>query len=56
MFCTQCHNDLSECTCTDLKERLEKLAKSPHLIIGKKQKTVYDKQAKRNDEEKTVQE
>ena len=25
MFCAQCQHDISDCTCTDIEERLEKL-------------------------------
>jgi len=32
MFCAKCHNDLSECTCPDLEERLAKLKNSPHFM------------------------
>lgn len=33
MFCIKCNNDLSKCTCSDLKERLESL--NEHLIYRK---------------------
>ncbi len=31
MFCVKCQTDLSECACEDLKERLEKIGKSPYI-------------------------
>jgi len=33
MWCMKCNNDLANCTCDDLQERLEKLADSPNLSI-----------------------
>jgi len=33
MFCSKCKNDLIDCTCNDLQERLSKLGKSPNLLL-----------------------
>ncbi len=33
MFCSQCKNDIVDCTCDDLEERLNSLSKSPYLAI-----------------------
>lgn len=33
MFCMNCQNDLVDCTCPDLKERLASLKNSPNLAI-----------------------
>lgn len=54
MWCCKCQNELSECTCPDLKERLENISKSPHLFIGKEYRKRLDKQAEKNANEKTV--
>lgn len=35
MFCTQCQNDLKDCTCDDLEDRLASLNNSPHFIYKK---------------------
>ena len=31
MWCCKCNNDLSECICPDIVERLESLRKCPHI-------------------------
>ena len=33
MFCAKCQNEISDCTCPDIKERLESLARHPNLAI-----------------------
>lgn len=33
MFCVKCQKELDKCTCPDIDERLEKLSKSPHIIM-----------------------
>ena len=35
MFCSQCSNDLADCSCTDLQERLQAAAQSPHFAYKK---------------------
>jgi len=35
MFCCKCQNDLSDCICEDLKERLASLNNSPYFIYRK---------------------
>lgn len=45
MYCCQCNNELSECVCPDLKERLDSLAQSPHVHIGKEYLERIQKQA-----------
>jgi len=35
VFCMKCKNDLSQCTCPDLDERLASLNNSPHFIYRK---------------------
>ena len=35
MWCMKCKNDLSECTCPDLQERLESISNSGHFIYRK---------------------
>ena len=35
MFCMQCRNDLSDCTCKDFNERLASLNNSPNFIYKK---------------------
>jgi len=32
MFCTKCQNDLADCTCPDIKERLASLNKSSNFL------------------------
>lgn len=34
MYCCKCNNDLADCTCPDLKERLESLKNCEYLHIG----------------------
>jgi hypothetical protein len=53
MFCTKCNKHLSECTCPDLKERLEKLKKVPQLLVPLPIMGEYEKQAERNLNEQT---
>jgi hypothetical protein len=31
MFCVKCHNDLENCTCPDIDERMKDLAGSPFI-------------------------
>ena len=31
MWCMKCNKELGDCTCEDLKERLETVAKSTHI-------------------------
>jgi hypothetical protein len=31
MFCTKCKNEIADCTCPDIKERLESLKDSPYV-------------------------
>jgi hypothetical protein len=33
MFCSKCHNDIVDCTCPDLEERLRDLQGSPRIFI-----------------------
>ncbi len=33
MFCGKCNNDLSECTCLDVDERMATLKNSPYLAF-----------------------
>ena len=33
MFCGKCQNDLSECTCPDIDERMASLKNSPYLAF-----------------------
>jgi len=35
MFCMKCQNDLTDCTCADLNERLASLSNSPNFIYRK---------------------
>lgn len=56
MFCMKCQNDLSECTCTDPHERLKRIQESSHVHITPESKKLLDAQAKRNKEEKTLEE
>ena len=35
MYCTKCQNDLSECVCPDLNERMASLNNSPNFIYKK---------------------
>lgn len=35
MFCSICKNDLVDCTCNDLEERLSKLDKVPNFVYRK---------------------
>lgn len=32
MFCAKCQNDLADCTCPDIEERLAEIADSPYII------------------------
>ncbi len=32
MFCMKCHNDLTDCTCPDLQERLSRASEGGHFI------------------------
>jgi hypothetical protein len=56
MWCCQCDKELSQCTCPDLKERLERISKSPYINIGKDYAKALEKQAEKNASEKTVSE
>lgn len=33
MWCSKCNNDLKDCTCDDIKERLASLKDSKHLLM-----------------------
>jgi len=33
MFCCKCGNDLRDCTCEDIKERLASLKSSSHILM-----------------------
>ena len=33
MYCCKCQNDLADCTCDDIKERLARLKSSNHLYM-----------------------
>lgn len=35
MFCMKCSNDLSQCTCDDIEERLQNAAGSGHFAYKK---------------------
>lgn len=35
MWCAKCNKDLSNCTCPDLEERLNKLGNCPNFIYRK---------------------
>jgi len=52
MFCCKCHRDLAECICEDLQERLEAISNCPHVFIAPEQMQKYEKQAKKNKDEK----
>lgn len=54
MFCCKCNNDLADCTCPDLQERLEKLKECKNLFIGGDYMKRIEKQA--DNPEKKVQE
>lgn len=45
MFCCKCQNDLADCVCPDLAERLEKLKNIPQLHIGGDYTKRIEKQA-----------
>ncbi len=45
MYCCKCNNELSECVCPDLKERLAAISSSPHIHIGKEYLERIQKQA-----------
>jgi hypothetical protein len=48
MWCGKCQKHLSECTCEDLKERLEELKNCPHIYISPDVLKQYEEQAERN--------
>lgn len=52
----KCNHDLAECECPDLKERLEIIAKSPHVHIGDDYKARLAKRAEQNKNEQTREE
>lgn len=56
MWCAQCQNELSECTCKDLQERLDRLSKSPFVHIGGEYKQKLDERAKQNKEQESTTE
>lgn len=56
MWCMKCNKHLSECICEDLQERLDRIGKSGHVIISPENQAAYDAQAKRNKDERTIQE
>lgn len=33
MWCCKCNHDLTQCVCSDIDERLERLSMSPHLAL-----------------------
>jgi hypothetical protein len=56
MHCCKCNNEITECTCPDLKERLESLKSCEHLHIGADYLARIEKQAENNSNKKTVEE
>jgi len=54
MWCVQCQNHLSECTCPDLKERLDKISNHPNIFIAPEALEQYRQQANRNDWPETI--
>jgi hypothetical protein len=46
----KCKNDLTDCTCSDLQERLDSLKNAPHLIVVPEAMDDYEKRAKQNKE------
>lgn len=55
MFCIKCDKELSACTCADLGERVEKLAKCDFLVIAPDTLKRYREQAARNERAKSEQ-
>lgn len=55
MLCLQCQNELTECVCPDLKDRLEFLFTSPHLHFSEMTREKLMEQAEKN-VQKTVTE
>lgn len=35
MFCTQCKNELTDCTCDDREERLRAIAEHPNIVTDR---------------------
>lgn len=35
MFCTQCQNNIVDCTCDDIEERLQALAEHPNFATDR---------------------
>lgn len=33
MFCFRCHNDIADCTCPDIEERLRRAAAHPNIAL-----------------------
>ena len=48
MWCCKCNHDLLECVCSDLKERMASLKKSPYLYFTPEQIKALDKRAEQN--------
>lgn len=55
MYCMKCERDLSQCTCPDLKERLEGLLNSPHLHFSQEARDAYTQQAEKNEQKTTTE-
>jgi hypothetical protein len=55
MWCVKCNHDLYECTCPDLKERLETINSHPNILIMPEALDEYRKQAERNKWPDTVE-
>ena len=56
MYCMKCQNDLAQCTCPDLAERLKAIRESGAVIISPERQKAYDDQANRNQTEQTREE
>lgn len=50
MYCLACQNELHQCVCPDLKQRLEGLFKSPHLHFSEAYKEKLMEHAEKNDQ------
>lgn len=56
MYCCKCQNELSRCTCPDMKERLERISKIDHLYIAPEYMEKLKARAKTNENQESLPE
>jgi hypothetical protein len=54
MICMVCGNDLKDCTCPNLLERLESILDCPHVPVDREYEALIRARAEKNESERTV--